>query len=840
MTSVNVTKVWNDGNNRDGFRTEITVKLYANNVFNQSFVLNEANNWRHTFDGLFVYANGEKINYSVVEEGVDSNKYTVVVSNDTMYDFTITNTHVPEVTSVNVTKVWNDDNDRDGMRPVSVVVNLLADGKINQTVVLNASNSWKYTFANLLVYKDGKKIKYNFSEEVVDKYTVSYDNNTVDNFIIINTHVPEVTGVNVTKVWDDDGNRDGVRPVSVVVNLLADGVIYQTVELNESNNWAYYFTDLYVYKDGKKIKYNFSEVVVDKYTVSYDNKTVDNFIIINTHVPEVTSVNVTKVWNDDNNRDGLRSEITVELYANGVYNQSFVLTEDNGWKHVFSDLFVYVDGVMVNYTVREVGVNAAYSVDIVNDTLYDFTIINTHVPEVTGVNVTKVWNDYGNYDGVRPVNVTVVLLADGNVVDYAVLGANNNWSAYFAGLPVYNQGAVIKYSIDEVSVFNYTVEITNSTAYNFIVTNTHVPVVIDINVTKVWIDANNQDGLRPDKVTVVLYGDSNMVGTAILDVNNNWSASFKNLPVYYRDKLIEYSVEEISVADYTSEIFNEDGYRFVVVNSHAPIIKVINITKVSKDNDELSNKTVDVIIYSDGEIVANVTLFPDDWSVVFEKFPYYKDGKVINYTITVVGENNYTVDITPGKDNLTNITIDVYPSNPDMSVDKISLNKTVNVGEQVSFVIVVKNTGDCDLTGVYVIEDEYSEGIVLDHMLPNSDWIFDGISKFTYGKTLGRGQSANFTVIFNTTSVGFKFNHVIAGNNNTNKTVNSTNTTNVTNNTVTPNPVPPIPVHPTPEPPISHKHHVPKHVKSDSKATGNPIALLLLALFIPLIRRKQK
>ena len=86
------------------------------------------------------------------------------------------------VTSVNVTKVWVDDGDRDGVRPVSVVVNLLADGVINRTVVLDASNGWKFSFANLLVYKDGKKIKYNFSEEVVDGYAVSYANNTVDNF----------------------------------------------------------------------------------------------------------------------------------------------------------------------------------------------------------------------------------------------------------------------------------------------------------------------------------------------------------------------------------------------------------------------------------------------------------------------------------------------------------------------------------------------------------------------------------------------------------------------------------------------------------------------------------
>ena len=237
-TSVNVTKVWMDDGNRDGFRTEITVKLYDNNVFNQSFVLNEANNWRHTFDGLFVYANGEKINYSVVEEGVNANKYNVVITNDIMYNFTITNTHIPERTFVNVTKVWDDDNNRDGVRPVSVVVELYADGKLNASYTLTAADGWKHTFENLYVYNNTKKIEYSIREIVNNgNYSGVVSNSTPYNFTVVNTHVPAVTSVNVTKVWDDDSNRDGVRPVSVVVNLLADGEINQTVVLDAGTGW---------------------------------------------------------------------------------------------------------------------------------------------------------------------------------------------------------------------------------------------------------------------------------------------------------------------------------------------------------------------------------------------------------------------------------------------------------------------------------------------------------------------------------------------------------------------------------------------------------------------------
>ena len=47
-----------------------------------------------------------------------------------------------------VRKVWSDGNDNHGSD--SVTVNLLKDGKVDQTQVLNASNGWAYTFDRLV------------------------------------------------------------------------------------------------------------------------------------------------------------------------------------------------------------------------------------------------------------------------------------------------------------------------------------------------------------------------------------------------------------------------------------------------------------------------------------------------------------------------------------------------------------------------------------------------------------------------------------------------------------------------------------------------------------------
>lgn len=47
----------------------------------------------------------------------------------------------------------------------------------------------------------------------------------------------------VLKIWDDEGLED-YRPESIEVQLLCDGVVYDTVTLNEENNWRHTWSEL--------------------------------------------------------------------------------------------------------------------------------------------------------------------------------------------------------------------------------------------------------------------------------------------------------------------------------------------------------------------------------------------------------------------------------------------------------------------------------------------------------------------------------------------------------------------------------------------------------------------
>jgi hypothetical protein len=96
---VTVKKVWKDGANIDGTRPDsVLVQLYANGVTVGAPVrLNKLNNWTYTWSNLDLKSGGAKIAYTVRELEVPD-KYTVTITGDAVYGYTITNTYEPETT----------------------------------------------------------------------------------------------------------------------------------------------------------------------------------------------------------------------------------------------------------------------------------------------------------------------------------------------------------------------------------------------------------------------------------------------------------------------------------------------------------------------------------------------------------------------------------------------------------------------------------------------------------------------------------------------------------------------------------------------------------------------
>ncbi len=181
------------------------------------------------------------------------------------------------VVVVPVDITWDDADDQDGMRPDSVTIELIANGKVIDSKVITEADGWEREFKDLPKFKDGKEIVYTIAEKQVDGYTT-----VIDGYHVINKHVPIKISVNLTKHWEDKDDEAGIRPESITVHLFADGVdTGKKLVLTEQVEWKGVFADLDKFKKGVEIKYSVKEDEVDGYTAEIVSNDGVDFSITN-------------------------------------------------------------------------------------------------------------------------------------------------------------------------------------------------------------------------------------------------------------------------------------------------------------------------------------------------------------------------------------------------------------------------------------------------------------------------------------------------------------------------------------------------------------------------------
>lgn len=280
-TSRTVMKFFDDAQNQDGTRPmEITVQLYGDDEkVGEPVLLNEENEWKHTWEDLDERKAGKKIRYTVKEVNTPIG-YEVIVDHETTPGMIlVTNKHVPEEVELKGEKKWADDGNRDQKRPGKIKVHLFADGKEIQEKTVTEKEDWAYEFTGLPKYRDGgEEIVYTITEDSVPNYTTE-----IEGMDITNSYTPGKTSVTVTKTWDDQNDLEGKRPEDIRVQLYAnDKKEGTTVILNEKNKWTHTWQDLNQNADGKPIKYTVKEVTELKdYEVSIDVENKGNIVITN-------------------------------------------------------------------------------------------------------------------------------------------------------------------------------------------------------------------------------------------------------------------------------------------------------------------------------------------------------------------------------------------------------------------------------------------------------------------------------------------------------------------------------------------------------------------------------
>lgn len=659
-----VTKSWQDNNDQDGLRPQsVTVKLLADGKdTGKTLILSEGNGWSGTFTGLDEYAAGEKIAYTVEEVAV--NGYDTAITGDASNGFTITNAHNPETITLSGAKTWNDADNQDGKRPDSITIRLYANGTElkDKAVTVTADDGWKWSFAGLPKYADGKEITYTISEDAVDGYTPAYTD-----FDVTNTYTPEQTSITVTKAWADSNNQDGLRPESITVKLLADGeATKHTLTLSSGNNWTGTFSGLDKYRDGgEEIVYTIEEVEVSGYDTVISGDASKGFVITNSHTPATTEVSGSKTWDDANDQDGKRpSSITIRLYANGKQVDTKTVTAKDDWKWSFTNLPKYADGKEITYTITEDTV-PGYTSEVDG-----YNVTNSYTPGKTSVTVTKAWNDAGNQDGLRPAEITVKLLADGKDTGKTLtLSKENRWMGIFTDLDEYKDGQKIVYTVEEVSVKGYDSVITGDASTGFVITNSHTPEEIDLSGSKTWDDAENQDGKRPDSITIRLYANGEQVQVVTVTADDGWKWNFTNLPKYENGEEIRYTITEDAVPGYQSEVNGMD-----VTNHYTPGKINIPVTKNWQDKndaDGIRPDSITVKLYADGKDTGRELVLDQEnnWAASFDDLDEYADGVKISYTIAEVEVDGYDTSISGSAETGFVINNSHTPDTPDKPDD---------------------------------------------------------------------------------------------------------------------------------------------------------------------------
>lgn len=671
--TLNVTTTWDDDNNRDGKRPEkTTLQLTTTDgeKVGDPVELNAENEWKYTWKNLASEdEDGQHISYlvtAVEDDTLTANNYTAEVTRSSSDDeFVVTYKHEIEKTGITANVTWDDADNQDGIRPKEVTLQLKADGEAVGdaiTVKADSDGNWTKTWSNLPVNKEGavgQAIVYTVEESgLPDGYASAVATDEETGAITVkNSHTPAVKDLTVSAKWDDAENQDGVRPASVDAVLYAgDTATDKTVTLTAEENWTATIKDMPVYaagKVGEAVNYSLKAAKeVEDYTSATDGLTLTF-----THKAAVTAVTATITWDDAENQDGIRPDsVTLQLKADGEAVGSRITVDgtNDKWTKTWDNLPVNKAGKKVTYTVEQTGLRSEYTQATAGDAATGFTITNSYTPKGVDIAVSANWDDQDNQDGIRPEAVEAELYADNVSTNKKVrLTADTDWKATFEKLAVNKNGKPINYTLQATKVEGYDLTTEGSGADGLVLKYTHKVKAVDVTATVKWADGENQDGIRPNTVTLQLKADGENVGDAIVvNANSNWTKTWSGLAEYKAGKKVVYTVEAPGIrSEYTVEITGDAATGFTVTATHVPEeaeVKASVVWDDAENQDGIRPEAVEAEIYAgDVSNSKKVRLTADNnWTASFGKMELKKDGQEIKYTLVGTKADGYTYTCT--------------------------------------------------------------------------------------------------------------------------------------------------------------------------------------------------
>lgn len=622
--------------------------------------------------------------------------------------------------TVAVTKKWKGNTGAD-----SVEVTLYADGEqYSEPVILNADNNWSYEWKNLPIGSLTDMIDYTVKETPVAGYytditsdsdekevtlhnwvqastledgktymllssngALASQNNSSGNIQWLSTDTSSVTTEQQPAMWTavktTNGfnlhNKQSGNNLALIYSYSSrsyrfyektSSAYYYSEALNFSNNKlsalysnnTYYLTSIRGgYGSSSTSSGNGTSFTLYEFNEETHKEYEQSFTITNTKIDELTSVEVTKVWNDSNGNPLAETpeSVNVRLYANGEqYGQPVKLNNENLWTYVWSDLpKVDTNDTPIEYKVKEDVVEGFES--SIEESSSSTTTNLTKWQSATALEDGKTYIFVSNGQALSKTNADNELLEFKavDVTDAESTHGLSMWTATKSG----NGFKLVNTAKTDRTLAFYSNRSWSGYTRRFVAANDSSANINtrELNYSNGYITASNY---RFGNISGG-YGSESTSGGILFEL---------------------YELAQVSVTDTKTE--------FVITNTKAAQTVDLKIKKVDfKDNDKaLPNVAFDLYHYTGVETDALIPYTTDKYGVkVSENITTDADGfisvedlteNVVYYLVETQAADGY---------NLLNVPIEFKITDGRISLADTQMANDISAGDEI--VLLVKN-----------------------------------------------------------------------------------------------------------------------------------------------------
>ncbi|MDO4283298.1 MAG: Cna B-type domain-containing protein [Clostridia bacterium] len=272
----------------------ITIQLKDGQEVVEEAELSEENNWTYEFEVLKYDSLGNEIEYTVDEEFISEFYVKEIVGGK------ITNRFVVPEDKVKIvgTKKWEDNANEAGKRPESIVLQVKIGEEVITEAVVTEKNNWSYEFELAKYDSLGNEIEYTIDEKEVGSKFYEKVESEEENVVVNRFVVPdEKVEIWVSKKWEDENDKYGIRPESVILQVKVGEEVVAEAEVKEDSNWKYKFEVPKYDKLGNEIEYVIDERETNEGELkNYTKEIKENEIVnISTYEPP-TDTSDFNVW----------------------------------------------------------------------------------------------------------------------------------------------------------------------------------------------------------------------------------------------------------------------------------------------------------------------------------------------------------------------------------------------------------------------------------------------------------------------------------------------------------------------------------------------------------------